>query len=158
MAIGLMEVHLVKAKGLNSTCFFGGMEDPYVLIQYEGQEKRSNVAKSRGRNHVWDEKFVFKVEKHGSSDKHKLIFKIMDKDTFSADDFIGQAIIYVKDLLGESVQNGVAKLPPLKYRVVRADQSYRGEIDVAITFTPKVEDGFIEEDIGGWKQSSYYLS
>jgi hypothetical protein len=43
--------------------------------------------------------------------------------------------IYVKDLLAE---NGVAKLPALKYRVIRADQSYRGEIDVAITFTPKV--------------------
>ncbi|GAU31119.1 hypothetical protein TSUD_212260 [Trifolium subterraneum] len=158
MAIGFMEVHLVKAKGLNGTCFFGGMEDPYVLIQYQGQEKRSNVAKGRGRNHVWDEKFIFKVENHGSSDKNKLIFKIMDKDTFSADDFIGQAIIYVKDLLVEGEQNGVAKLPPLKYRVIRANQSYRGEIDVAITFTPKVEDELIEEDIGGWKESDYYLS
>jgi len=46
--------------------------------------------------------------------------------------------IYCKDLLAQGVQNGVAKIPPLKYRVVRADQSYRGEIDVAITFTPKV--------------------
>jgi hypothetical protein len=45
--------------------------------------------------------------------------------------------IYVKDLLAEE-QNEVAKLPPLKYRVIRANQSYRGEIDVAITFTPKV--------------------
>ncbi|KEH28255.1 elicitor-responsive-like protein [Medicago truncatula] len=139
MAIGIMEVHLVKAKGLNSTCFFGGMEDPYVLIQYQGQEHRSRVAKGRGRNHVWDEIFMFKVENNiGSNDKNKVILKIMDKDSFSADDFIGQATIYCKDLLAQGVQNGVAKLPPLKYRVVRADQSYRGEIDVSITFTPKV--------------------
>ncbi|CAJ2653173.1 unnamed protein product [Trifolium pratense] len=158
MAIGFMEVHLVKAKGLNGTCFFGGMEDPYVLIQYQGQEKRSNIAKGRGRNHVWDEKFIFKVENHGSSDKNKLIFKIMDKDTFSDDDFIGQTIIYVKDLLVEGEQNGVSKLPPLKYRVIRANQSYRGEIDVAITFTPKVEEELIEEDIGGWKESNYHIS
>jgi hypothetical protein len=25
--------------------YIGGMEDPYVFIQYQGQEKRSNVAK-----------------------------------------------------------------------------------------------------------------
>jgi hypothetical protein len=25
--------------------YVGGMEDPYVLIQYQGQEKRSNIAK-----------------------------------------------------------------------------------------------------------------
>ncbi|CAL5189999.1 unnamed protein product [Lathyrus oleraceus] len=159
MPIGFMELHLLKAKGLNATCFFGGMEDPYVLIQYEGQEHKSTVAKGRGRKHIWDEKFMFKVESFGSKDKHKIILKIMDKDSFSADDFIGQTIIYVKDLLTQGVENGVSKLPPLKYRVVRADQSYRGEVDVAITFTPKVEDELnIEEDIGGWKESNYYLS
>lgn len=68
------------------------MEDPYVLIQYEGQEHKSSVAKGGERNHVWDEKFMFKVENFGSKDKHKMIFKIMDKDTFSADDFMGQTM------------------------------------------------------------------
>jgi hypothetical protein len=52
----------------------------------------NGVYAGRGRNHFWDEKFIFKVENHGSSDKNKLIFKIMDKDTISADDFIGQAM------------------------------------------------------------------
>jgi hypothetical protein len=52
----------------------------------------NGVYTGRGRNHLWDEKFIFKVENHGSSDKNTLIFKIMDKDTISADDFIGQAM------------------------------------------------------------------
>ncbi|XP_061363714.1 16 kDa phloem protein 1-like [Gastrolobium bilobum] len=156
MAIGFMEVQLLKAKGLHNTDIFGRM-DPYVLIQYKGQEKRSSVAKRQGRNPVWNEKFIFRVEYPGSGDRHKLILKIMDKDRFSKDDFVGQTIIYVEDLLALGVENGGAKLQPLKYRVVRANQSYCGEIDVAITFTPKVEEEFVE-DIGGWKESVYYLS
>lgn len=46
--------------------------------------------------------------------------------------------IYVKDLLAQGVQNGTAELHPLKYSVVRADNTYRGEIKVGLTFTPRV--------------------
>ncbi|XP_027368493.1 elicitor-responsive protein 1-like [Abrus precatorius] len=157
MAIGFMEVQLVKAKGLRNTDIFGKM-DPYVLIQYKGQERKSSVANGQGKNPVWNEKFIFRVEYPGSGDRNKLILKIMDKDSFSADDFVGQATIYVGDLLAQGVENGGAKLQTLKYRVVRANQSYCGEIDVGITFTRKVEDEFIKEDMGGWKESDYYLS
>lgn len=44
-----------------------------------------------GRNPVWDEKFIFRVEYPGSGGPYKLDLKIMDKDVFSADDFVGQA-------------------------------------------------------------------
>ncbi|KAH1211976.1 Elicitor-responsive protein 1 [Glycine max] len=151
MAIGFMEVQLVKAKGLRDTDIFGKM-DPYVLIQYKGQEKRSGVANGKGKNPVWNEKFIFKVEYPGSSNQHKLILKIMDKDLYT-DDFVGEAIIHVGDLLAQGVENGGAKLQTLKYRVVRANKSYCGEIDVGVTFTRKVEDKFVEEDIGGWKEN-----
>ncbi|XP_020233937.1 elicitor-responsive protein 1 [Cajanus cajan] len=155
MAIGFMEVHLVKAKGLHNADIFGKM-DPYVLIQYKGQEQRSSVAIGQGKNPIWNEKFIFKVEYPGVVNQHKLILKIMDKDLY-ADDFVGQAIIHVRDLLVQGVENGGAKLQTLKYRVVRANKSYRGEIDVGVTFTPKVEDEFVEDDLGGWKESEYYL-
>jgi hypothetical protein len=46
--------------------------------------------------------------------------------------------IYVKDLLVEGVDNGSAELRPRKYSVVRADNSYCGEIEVGLTFTRKV--------------------
>ncbi|MED6167605.1 hypothetical protein PIB30_004415 [Stylosanthes scabra] len=157
MAIGLMEVQLLKAKDLKVTDFFGKI-DPYVVMQYKGQEKRSTVANGQGRNPVWNEKFIFRAEyPSASGDQYKLILKIMDKDTFSKDDFLGQAIIYVKDLLAQGIENGGAKLQSLKYRVIGENNSYCGEIDVAITFTPnpKVEQKFIDEDIGGWKESSY---
>jgi len=45
----------------------------------------------QGKNPVWNEQFMFKVEYPGSKDQHKIIFKIMDKDLFK-DDFVGEAM------------------------------------------------------------------
>lgn len=149
-----MEVLLVKAKGLQQTDIFARM-DPYVLLQYKRQECKSGVVHEGGSSPVWNEKFVFRVEYPGSGDNYKLTLKIMDKDVFSSDDFVGQAIIYVKDLLEEGVENGSAELRPRKYSVVRADNSYYGEIEVGITFSRK-EDEYNDDDIGGWKDSSDY--
>ncbi|XP_015931479.1 16 kDa phloem protein 1 isoform X1 [Arachis duranensis] len=155
MAIGFMEVQLLKANDLKVTDFLGKI-DPYVVIQYKRQEQRSSVANGQGRNPTWNEKFMFRAEyPTGSGDQYKLILKIMDKDTFSKDDSLGQAIIYVKDLLAQGIENGGAKLQALKYRVIDENNSYCGEVDVAITFTPKVKEKCIGEDIGGWKESCY---
>lgn len=46
--------------------------------------------------------------------------------------------IYVKELLELGVENGSAELHPKKYSVVAADKSFRGEIQVGVTFTKKV--------------------
>ncbi|GFZ14921.1 ternary complex factor MIP1 leucine-zipper protein [Actinidia rufa] len=73
-------------------------------------------------------------------DQYKLILSVMDKDTFSADDFLGQAIIYLEDLLALGVEKGSAELHPSKYKLVSCDQSYCGEIQVGVTFTPKPSD------------------
>ena len=44
----------------------------------------------------------------------------------------------MKDLLAIGAENGKAELHPSKYRVVRADQTFNGEIQVGVTFTLKV--------------------
>ncbi|ESW13865.1 hypothetical protein PHAVU_008G232800 [Phaseolus vulgaris] len=154
MAFGFMEVQLVKAKGLHETDVFAHM-DPYVLLQYKGQERKSRVIHEGGRNPEWNEKFVFRVEYPGSGDQYKLNLVIMDKDVFSADDFVGQAAVYVKDLLAEGTEKGSAELRPHKYSVVRGDQSYCGEIEVGITFTLKEQEYDDDDDAGGWKQSGF---
>ncbi|KAM1028729.1 hypothetical protein FF1_041283 [Malus domestica] len=153
MAVGLLEVNLVSAKGLGDTDLFTRM-DPYVVIQYKGQEKKSSVAREQGSNPEWNEKFTFRAEYPGSGEQYKITLKIMDKDTFTSDDYIGQATIYVKDLLAQGVQNGTAELHPLKYSVVRADNTYRGEIKVGLTFTPRVEQDYGGQTFGGWKHSA----
>ncbi|CDP00102.1 unnamed protein product [Coffea canephora] len=153
MTIGIMEVTLVGARGLKDTEFFGGI-DPYVLIQYRGQERKSSIARGQGSNPAWNEKFTFRAEYPGGDNQYKLILKIMDHDTFSSDDYLGQSTIYLKELLELGVENGKAEIHPQKYSIVASDQTFSGEIQVGITFTPK-EDANAEEEFGGWKESDY---
>lgn len=46
--------------------------------------------------------------------------------------------IYVKELLELGVETGSAEIHPRKYSVVAADKSFRGDIQVGVTFTKKV--------------------
>lgn len=46
--------------------------------------------------------------------------------------------IYLKELLELGVENGKAEIHPRKYSIVASDQTFSGEIQVGITFTPKV--------------------
>ncbi|KAJ8760325.1 hypothetical protein K2173_011878 [Erythroxylum novogranatense] len=155
MAIGILEVFLVSAKGLSGNDFLGAA-DPYVVVQYKSEERRSSVATEGGGNPSWNEKIKLRVEYPGKGNDYKLSLRIMDKDTFSADDFMGEAIIYVKDLLVLGVENGTAELHPLKYSVTNANQCYSGEIQVGLSFTLKeVTDVNGEEEYGGWKESDY---
>ncbi|CAI9768315.1 unnamed protein product [Fraxinus pennsylvanica] len=152
MAIGLMEVKLVDAKRLKNTDFLGKI-DPYVLLQYRNQECKSSIAKGQGRNPIWNEKFEFRVDYPVADEQYKLVLKIMDHDTFTADDYLGQATIYVKELIELGLEKGKAELHPQKYRVVLTDKTYHGEIQVGVTFTAKEETD--EEEYGGWKESNY---
>ncbi|KAI3984892.1 hypothetical protein MKX01_004660 [Papaver californicum] len=157
MVNGLLEVVLVDAAGFGDTeCFLGGI-DPYVLIKYKSHERESSVARGEGSKPVWNEKFNFRVQypdDSGGSDPYKLFFKVMDKDTFSADDLIGQTVIYVEDLLALGVEKGRAEIHPRKYSVVGSNQSYNGGIRVGLIFTPnKVIEDENEEDFGGWKEA-----
>ncbi|KAG5557650.1 hypothetical protein RHGRI_007785 [Rhododendron griersonianum] len=161
MAVGVMEVRLVGARGLKNNEFFGGGIDPYVVMQYKSQERKSSVARGEGGSPVWNEKFTFRVEYPGVGDspQYKLILNLMDKDTFSTDDFLGQATIYLEELLAQGVEKGNAELHPRKYSVVSSDKSYCGEIQVGFKFTPKVqeeeEDDGGRNEFGGWKESEY---
>ncbi|KAG6402700.1 hypothetical protein SASPL_134904 [Salvia splendens] len=169
MAKGTLEVLLVSAKGLDDSDFLSG-SDPYAILTYRTQEKTSGMGtvpttlrtkksmpshKAHGPTpsleravdgscSEWNESFLFSI----SSDVPELKIKLMDKDTFTADDFIGEAIIPLQPLFVED------SLPPMAYHVVK-DEEYRGEVRVALTFTPQRSRGdeVEEESLGGWKQS-----
>ncbi|CAB4279862.1 unnamed protein product [Prunus armeniaca] len=127
MPRGTLEVNLVNAKGLKNTEVFGKM-DPYVVITCKKQQKKSTVATAMGSNPEWNESFVFGV----SDDVNELHVMIMDKDTGSKDDFVGELTIPLKTLFVEK------KLPPMKYNVLR-NKKYHGEIKLGLTFTPAAD-------------------
>ncbi|KAK1421289.1 hypothetical protein QVD17_23495 [Tagetes erecta] len=154
MVIGVMEVNLVDAHGLSKSDFFNKI-DPYVVIQYRSQEHKSSIARGQGKNPKWNEKFTFRVEYPGADNQPTLVLKIMDHDTFTSDDYLGQTTIYLKELLELGVENGTAELRPQKYSVVDNNQSYTGDIRVAVTFTPRVENETYEQEFGGWKESEW---
>jgi len=147
MPKGTLEVQLVNAQGLENTDFLCQM-DPYCIIKCRTQQQKSSVATDQGRNPQWNEKFVFNISE-GVSD---LVIRIMDKDTFTADDFIGEANIPLDGVFE------AGSLPPIAYSVVLADYTYCGQIKVGLTFNPKTQQeqggpcNGEEEDVGGWKQ------
>ncbi|TQE04552.1 hypothetical protein C1H46_009859 [Malus baccata] len=126
MPHGTLEVLLVSAKGLDNNDFLGNM-DPYVILTVRTQDKKSTVVSGQGSEPEWNETFSFTV----SDDVDELRLKIMDKDTFSSDDFIGEATVALEPLFAEG------SLPPTPYNVVNQDKEYSGEIKVGLTFTPE---------------------
>ncbi|CAN6472160.1 unnamed protein product [Victoria cruziana] len=160
MSRGMLEVFLVGAKGLQNTELLGKM-DPYVLIQCRGQEHRSSVARGQGSNPEWNEKLIFPVHIPKVDDPCKLVLRILDKDTFSDDDFVGETTIYLTDLILSAEVNGVAEEKVCAYNVLLADRTYAGQILVGLTLTFTGDDTEVqkdkavaEEELGGWKHSS----
>ncbi|XP_042404268.1 elicitor-responsive protein 1-like isoform X1 [Zingiber officinale] len=136
MSFGELEVLLVDAKGLKDTDLIGKM-DPYVEIQYRDQQQKSKVAYTEGGgNPRWNQKFKFKIHHplENNSIRHKLVLRVMDRDTFSADDFVGEATINVGDVIALGLEKGFMEVNPCKYRVVLSDKRYHGEIRVGVTF------------------------
>ncbi|KAI3458693.1 hypothetical protein Pfo_015356 [Paulownia fortunei] len=135
--------------------------DPYVVTQYKNQEQKSTIRRHKtsiycmqcclclqgqGSSPVWNEKFKFRIKYSGGDEQHKLFLKIMDHNTFTDDEYLGQATIYLKELFEQGVENGKAELRTQKYRVVSSNKTYSGEIQVGVTFSTNVKDG-------GWKES-----
>ncbi|KAK7318279.1 hypothetical protein RJT34_02978 [Clitoria ternatea] len=142
MPQGSLEVFLVCAKNLTNTDFIGNM-DPYVILTCRTQQQQSSVAEGKGCNPEWNENFVFTVSEGVS----ELNLKIMDKDTFTAHDVVGEATIPLDALFVEG------SMEPTSYNVVK-DGYFCGEIRVGLTFKPENRrERQLEENFGGWKES-----
>ncbi|CAI9292204.1 hypothetical protein Lser_V15G31642 [Lactuca serriola] len=146
MPEGTLEVLVVSAKGLENADVLCNM-DPYVIITYRSQEKKSNVASGKGSNPEWNETFLFDVSSKETAD---LKIKIMDSDTGNADDLVGHASISLDALFHDG------DIPAKSYNVMK-DDAYCGEIRVGLNFTAQRSRGFDPTDgnMGGWKQSSH---
>ncbi|XP_010554608.1 PREDICTED: LOW QUALITY PROTEIN: elicitor-responsive protein 1 [Tarenaya hassleriana] len=155
MAVGILEVNLISAKGLKCSDFLGKIDPYFVLVEYKGQIRKTSSAREGGRNPTWEEKVRWRAEYPGSGGDYALLVKLMDHDTFSSDDFLGQATVYVKEMLELGAEKGKAEIHPTKYRVVGADLNYSGEILLGVSFSLLDKDNDEEEDYGGWKSSQF---
>ncbi|XP_008232808.1 PREDICTED: glycine-rich cell wall structural protein 2-like [Prunus mume] len=150
MPHGTLEVLLVSAKGLHNNDFLADM-DPYVILIVRTQDKKSTIVSGQGSEPEWNETFSFNV----SDEVDELRLKIMDKDSFSADDFVGEATVPLEAVFIEG------NLPPTPYNVVNQEKEYHGEIKVGLTFTPEGgshgsgDYGDGSESYGGRKGSSH---
>ncbi|KAI3985129.1 hypothetical protein MKX01_027215 [Papaver californicum] len=138
---GLSEIMLVDAQGLSESDVVGKM-DPYVLIQYKKHKLKSYVAKGQGGNPVWNEKLTLWVDYPEPDGQYNVGFKIFDRDTFSADDLIGETTISVKDIVALGADKGEAMVEPRKYGVFESKngkltQGRAGDPHVGLTFTQK---------------------
>ncbi|XP_047167407.1 elicitor-responsive protein 3-like isoform X2 [Vigna umbellata] len=117
--------------------------DPYVILTCRTQEQKSSVQTDKGSNPKWNENFIFNV----SEGVNELRLKIMDSDSMSADDIVGEVTITLDDLFK------AGSIPSTSYNVVKDDR-YCGEIRVGLIFKrqERRERG-MEEDFGGWKES-----
>ncbi|KAM7472165.1 hypothetical protein LguiA_010348 [Lonicera macranthoides] len=143
MPHGTLEVVLTSAKGLENTDFLSKM-DPYAILTYRTQEKKSSVASGKGSNPEWNETFLFTV----SDNTPELTIKLMDSDHLTQDDFVGEATIPLEAVFHEG------DVAPMAYNVVK-DQKYCGEVRVGLTFNRErgCARGLPEENFGGWRES-----
>ncbi|WJX92739.1 hypothetical protein P8452_74340 [Trifolium repens] len=146
MPRGTLEVVLISAKGLEDNDFLSSI-DPYVILTYRAQEHKSSVQEGAGSNPQWNETFLFTVSDSAS----ELNLKLMEKDNFTNDDNIGEAVIPLDAVFEEG------SLPETAYNIVK-DQKFCGEIKVALTFTAErnYDRGYNEDEetTGGWKESA----
>ncbi|PWA38424.1 C2 domain-containing protein [Artemisia annua] len=125
---GVLEVTLVDSEGIRDEKFLGcvvccgtsAVNRPYVCIEYGDQKRGSKVAVA--------------LEKKASQ---KLVFRVMDKHKLSDDAYVGEATIYVKHVVSLGMEEGEAELGSRKYRVVREDKTYTGDVSVAVIFKRK---------------------
>ncbi|KAK1618425.1 hypothetical protein QYE76_023942 [Lolium multiflorum] len=126
MVHGTLEVLLIGAKGLENTDYLCNM-DPYAILKCRSQEQRSSIASGKGSSPEWNENFVFTVSDQATD----LVIKLMDSDSGTADDFVGEATIPLEAVYTEG------SIPPTAYNVVKGEH-YCGEIKVGLSFTREV--------------------
>ncbi|KAI3804149.1 hypothetical protein L1987_32321 [Smallanthus sonchifolius] len=141
---GVLEVVLVDSEGIRDRKFLGcivcctstAVNRPYVCVKYGDQKRISKVAQGKGKKSIWDQKFNFNIDYPIEENKssQKVVFRVMDKHKLSDDGYVGEATIHVKDVVLLGMENGEAELGSQKYRVVREDKSYTGDISAAISF------------------------
>ncbi|CAM8954865.1 unnamed protein product [Rhodiola kirilowii] len=91
--VGLLKVNVVKGTNLATRDILRMTSDPYVVLSLGEQSLRTKTIK-KNLNPVWNQSLMLSIPEH--IPPLKLV--VYDKDTFSSDDYMGEAEIDIEQL------------------------------------------------------------
>ncbi|CAO3692923.1 unnamed protein product [Rhizopus stolonifer] len=124
---GILTVSLIEARNLHKEDL-AGHNDPFVELWLDEEYKQRSEIVKNTENPVWNQTFTFNIEE-GSS-KHKLYFKVIDKDLASSDK-IGNGSLDVTDVFKGQPLDTWSKLP------AKLGLSSHGEVHFVVEFSPQ---------------------
>ncbi|XVF73190.1 hypothetical protein PTKIN_Ptkin12aG0181200 [Pterospermum kingtungense] len=133
MKEGILEVLVVNARDIRHTNLIG-RPAYYVILQCGTQECRSKISSGKHKKVFWNEKFRFKFPRPEWENLTHIKFKIMDKEFFKDNGFVGQTIIHLGGIITEGTDRGFIEVRPAPYNVVLEDDTYKGQIKIGFKF------------------------
>ncbi|CAI7808242.1 unnamed protein product [Closterium sp. NIES-53] len=118
-----LQIQLLEARGLPPKDN-GGARDAFVRFQMGGSKARSrSVAKEN--DPTWQEEFIFSVS---DMEKDELLVTVWDKSVFLGEDFLGQLVLPVRQVLACDSYELQATWFPLQNRPVRPRATVTGDV------------------------------
>ncbi len=95
-----IKVRVVAARDLPIMDKASKLTDAYVELQFRGEhaKKKTEICR-KTLNPVWDQEFRVDVLNDVTLQDEPLVFRVMDHDTYSADDLIGAVYVELNPLL-----------------------------------------------------------
>eukprot|EP01103_Thecamoeba_quadrilineata_P005005 TRINITY_DN14863_c0_g1_i1.p1 TRINITY_DN14863_c0_g1~~TRINITY_DN14863_c0_g1_i1.p1 ORF type:complete len:438 (+),score=109.20 TRINITY_DN14863_c0_g1_i1:126-1316(+) len=140
---GTLRVHIIKADDLLKKDWIG-KGDPYVQLFLDDQpEPKGKTTVKKGTSVIFKEFFEVPVE-----GKYEwLTLRCMDKDTFSADDFLGEVRVSLKDVWKKGQVKGPSELQkrhrPKGEAAQKEDNLVAGKLDYIVEYRPFSLDGHL---------------
>ncbi|WRX10185.1 C2 domain - like 8 [Theobroma cacao] len=106
----------------------------YVILQCGTQEYRSKVSPGKHEKVLWNEKFKFEFPQSEWENLTHITFRIMDKEFFTDNGFVGKTIIHLGGIIAEGTDREFIELRPAPYNVVLEDDTYKGQIKIGFKF------------------------
>ena len=132
---GVLKVHLKKGVGLKAMDL-NGKSDPYVIVTCGKETKKSRVVKAT-LDPVWNETLELNTASFDDVLRDGLHLKVMDKDTFTKDDPLGEVHVSLEALRASNSHEFSEPLPTqgsilfdVSWEPVAAEQVSTGTLHV----------------------------
>ncbi|XP_039004144.1 pentatricopeptide repeat-containing protein At3g26782, mitochondrial-like [Hibiscus syriacus] len=111
----------------------------YVILQCGTKEYRSKTSPGKHKKVLWNEKFMFEFPQSEWEKLTYIKFKIMDKEFFKENEFVGETKIHLGGIITEGTDKGFIEVRPAPYNVVLEDNTYKGQMKIGFKFIANKE-------------------